>query len=100
MPMNSGVKGASTEDVTVEIRYDTDYRPIGSDQPLVNVNGYCMTVENPNGYTGKVRIADAADVVLEFDIDPGWVNLTVEDLQARGFATRGDVANIELTITD
>jgi hypothetical protein len=79
--------------VRVRIFYD----PAGTDwpnQPLRDVDGFCLVAENTTGHPATVRVSlrvGAEDVTRVVTIPTSGVRMTAAEMAAWGFTKRGDV---------
>jgi hypothetical protein len=119
MPIDIGYIALGGGGIEVRIYYQIAYVPTGNrtflDAPLVNgPRGYCLDVTNSTGGNATVEVDKAGakaitltfgqgDPVLTGQLVPQGttvnVSRTAAQMSSAGFATRGSVGEVDLTIS-
>ena len=106
MPLNLGYVEATCadRDVVIRVYYDTTFSPVGEDQPLINgPRGYCLDVTNQSGRRVQVTVSGVTNNPVTFTVAKGDPvtsgqsrSRTAAQMAQLGFATRGDVGNLQI----
>lgn len=104
MPLNIGYIELGGAGVVVRVYYDTEFTPVGPDQPLVNgPRGYCLDLTNTTGQRADVTVNGLTGNPISVRIPQGDPvttgqarSRTAAEMTTLGYTTRGSVGQISL----
>lgn len=88
--LNLGYVRVHSDDVVVTAWYTTTGSPRAA-QTLRNNGARCLEITNPSNRTGTARLVKADGTFHTIRLQPGTTGLTLAELKALGWNTRGDM---------